>query len=241
MKKIVTLVVIGTILIFLIEFGPFLALGLWQQFNPNNYRTEEIQSKVKKALKEKYGEEFVIHKTEYNGGLNGFFSKAYPVNKRYLNFEAYVPGSGDMILEDYQIKKRVNRYLMNRFNTDEYYYEIHTGFGIGSGDITKNIKNNELKGLLITISTVGDTADIDDIVKKMDELVLELKNNEFSGFELTLLIVKKPYIMKKLENEIFDKGVDEFINNPQNTNKIAFSCHYQEGTNNQSFSSACKK
>lgn len=182
--------------------------------------------------------EFIVDKTEYNWAQSNFHSKAYPVDKRYLNFEMYISDdSAPLIYEDYSLKKQVNKYVINRFNNDKYYYEIHTGFNSTNGNISdRNIK--EWGPFTISLYIVEDSTLINETFKKMDKLILELKNEGFNSFHLNLLVVKKPYSLKKLENEIFQE-IDA-ITRLETNNKIFLDCQYDDGVSKPPFSSTCK-
>lgn len=239
MKNVVILTVVILTLLFLIFFGPSLFMALWMEFNPNNYKTEEVGAKVKETLQEKYGEKFVVDKTEYNAGLNGFISKVYPEKKLYLNFEAYVPGNAIGVYEDYQIKKKLDNYLNKRFSLLQYYYEISSGRQYEK--IPEDIKNEELGVIQLFVITVEDKVDAEESLLQLDELTVELKNEGVTSFELTFMVVKKPYTLERLEKSIFQKSFLGFLEDQQSTAEFVLKCEYSSWENVLPFSSTCKK
>ncbi|MFD0050039.1 hypothetical protein ACFVHQ_11980 [Actinomycetes bacterium NPDC127524] len=240
MKKNIILTLVILTVLFLIFFGSTLILGLWIEFNPNNYKTEEIGKKVKETLQAKYGEKFVVDKTEYIAGIDEFTSKVYPENKRYLNFETVVQGKSKDMREDYQVKKEFdNLYLNKQFSRSQYYYEIDTGLTYPY--VPNETKIEELP-FQIPIFTVEDKVDNKETFSKVNKLIAELKKDRFTIFEIIFVLVKQPYTLEKVEQEISKSNFWRFLK--RDKSEFALTCKYSIDTsssekNNLPFSSTC--
>lgn len=237
MKDGIFLILVIITILFLVFLGPLIFLGLWMEFNPNNFKTEEVGVRVKETLQEKYGEKFVVDKIEYDSGRNAFVSEVYPEKKRYLKFETYVPGKDGEVYEDYQLKKKADSYLNTRFNQDQYYYEIYSGTTIQT--IPEDIKNDEWIFQLFLV-TVEDKVAKEEAILQLDELNAELKKDGFADISLDFIVIKQPYPLKKLAKGIAQESFYDFLEDSQNEIEFALKCEYSSWESDLPFSSTCK-